>query len=1433
MPITLNHSNIGVQYNTGSNYIIETVKSDLYLRNEIVDTIVRDNIQAAPVTPIVSIQEGSNIYAVESYTYSGTANTADFTRVFPNNTVCDILIVGGGGGGGTGHGGGGGGGSVIYLRDISLQGQYNISVGNGGAPFPTRAQNAYNGNDSYIVKNGANIYLAKGGGGGAFAAPSSVGSNGGSGGGGQGSSSTGLGGTAVSTNIPSGVYGFAGGKGNTSDTLFAGGGGGGSETVGSDSTIINTTTQINGGNGGNGKQISITGNILRYGGGGGGGVSNAGANNIAGTGGLGGGGNGGLRVNGISGSNGFGGGGGGGGQDSSGDRVGGNGGSGIVIIRYLLGTIPSTNFLTEPTVISPAAFTESIRTFTHSGGTEAQTTHTITVGQNTICDILIVGGGGGGGNGDGTSNEPGGGGAGGIVYMVNKTLSSGTYKINVGKGGASNTNGNNSTITDNNNNTLTFDSISLIGKGGGKGATSASQTGSDGGSGGGGGNNITNGGLATQGNTFWNGTSYVAGGFNGGKATAGSRGGGGGGAGELGDTDGAGNGGDGVQVSITGTSTFYAGGGNAYPNGSTTRSDGGGGTLNGGVSQQNGGNALLNTGSGGSGAYGGSGYSGGSGGSGIVIIKFKSLADPIPEGSPITHKRLNFAYDLTKNVEYQAQLKTGVGGWRIVRYLPPNLGRWYSGNNFTSTSVNSTNIGTAYNYTNEWGVPFGTFDEMFFGTFDMTYWLRCLKTSVQGTYANDLRPIISSSSSSTSYSARWYQRDSELHEPWVSINDYHAAQQLMLYVENSDTRSGDLRNAYGGMCVLVRDSTSGTTISNPNTYTLNFPVPTIADINNNSNIVLRGVYDISLSTINSSIIPKSNQYIPKPTSFTNYAVERMYPPVRNFTAATTTVSGQTYGNGTYVVSYSSFLVSYEPFKCFNTSDTIGGHWPEATYTDGNYAGSAFIVAGYLGEWLKIQLPVAIKLTRFRFLKRTGSQVLLDRSPKDFKVYGSNDNITWVELVNKTGAVYNASYIYEQTTPEITNTYTYYGLVVNKLFSGATVLNFDEWYIYGQEVLPSSLSVRYNILNPTLDPVGAQWTYNSSNTNVYHMGRVGIGTKSPEYQLDVRGFIHTSVGGYTQTGSENWIIQSDRRIKENIVKASYEKCLENVKNIELYNFNFKDNCVNTNDRHQLGFIAQEVQQVYPKAVEVGKIILDNNQGINDLLTLNTTQIKYTLYGAVKNLIERVENIESRVEQIYNMTLSSNFKSPSSNISISIINTSNMTANTSNITTNTSNVSVSTSNIAVNTSNIATNTSNIAVSTSNIAVSTSNIATNTSNVSVSTSNIAVSTSNIAVSTSNIAVSTSNIAVSTSNVSVSTSNIAVSTSNINTSNIDTSNIDTSNINTSNINTSNIDTSNIDTSNIDTSNIDTSNIDTSNIDTSNIDTSNIDTSNIDTSNV
>jgi alpha-tubulin suppressor-like RCC1 family protein len=227
-------------------------------------------------------------------------------------------------------------------------------------------------------------------------------------------------------------------------------------------------------------------------------------------------------------------------------------------------------------------------------------------------------------------------------------------------------------------------------------------------------------------------------------------------------------------------------------------------------------------------------------------------------------KQITFTSDKTLNIEYLAQLKTGVGGWRIVRFLPPNLGRWYQGNYISGNTVNVPNIGTAYNYSNEWAVPFGTFDEMFFGTFDMTYWLQCLKTSVLGNYSGVVRPIIKSSSSSTPYSAIWYNRgDSASEDPWISINNHFASPSLMLYGDNSTGGWGYLRDDYGGMCVLVRDSTTGTLVPIPNKYRVTIDRKTRVKINNTQSYTLfdRGTYDIIMGNTETQIVNTSNPSI--------------------------------------------------------------------------------------------------------------------------------------------------------------------------------------------------------------------------------------------------------------------------------------------------------------------------------------------------------------------------------------------------------------------------------------------------------------------------------------------------------------------------------------------------------------------------------------------
>ena len=372
MPIILNHSNIGVQYSTGSNYIIETVKSDLYLRNETVDTIVRDNIQVAPVTPTTYVDSSGNVYAVESYIYSGSANTAGFTRVFTKNTTCDILIVGGGGGGGCGMGGGGGGGQVVHATNVNIPiCTYNIIVGSGGAGGVSN--NGTNGANS--VAFGATANGGGGGGGtGSWGTAAAVGIAGGSGGGGGANSANTLqsGGTVsfgtLGSILASAIrYGNAGGTGKYDSSSGGGGGGGGAGSAGTAGNSISK------GNGGNGVVINITGTSYYWAGGGGGAAWATSNGTGGGNGGLGGGGGGAfgagsdtsginglgginnniiqpLSTTGAAGANNTGSGGGAGTYNAN---AGGKGGSGIVIIRYLLGTIPATNYLTNEPVVSP------------------------------------------------------------------------------------------------------------------------------------------------------------------------------------------------------------------------------------------------------------------------------------------------------------------------------------------------------------------------------------------------------------------------------------------------------------------------------------------------------------------------------------------------------------------------------------------------------------------------------------------------------------------------------------------------------------------------------------------------------------------------------------------------------------------------------------------------------------------------------------------------------------------------------------------------------------------------------------------------------------------------------------------------------------------------------------------------------------------------
>jgi len=269
----------------------------------------------------VSTTQGGSATTYTNGTGSGT-HTAVTQRAFnpyagAPDTV-EYLVVAGGGGGGTNRGGGAGAGGLLQASGFAVSAgtALTVTVGAGGA---ANASSPYgqNGNDSVFSS-----ITATGGGAGAnnVSTGGEAGSNGGSGGGTRQEANTP--GTGVSG------QGNAGGIGSASGGGASGGGGAGASPAslaGSSSTL--------GGVGGTGLCSTITGQRVFYAGGGGGGGYSA----DGGIGGAGGGGAGSLfSATGANATPGTAntGGGGGGARDGAGTYSGGQGGSGIVIIRY-------------------------------------------------------------------------------------------------------------------------------------------------------------------------------------------------------------------------------------------------------------------------------------------------------------------------------------------------------------------------------------------------------------------------------------------------------------------------------------------------------------------------------------------------------------------------------------------------------------------------------------------------------------------------------------------------------------------------------------------------------------------------------------------------------------------------------------------------------------------------------------------------------------------------------------------------------------------------------------------------------------------------------------------------------------------------------------------------------------------------------------------
>lgn len=151
--------------------------------------------------------------------------------------------------------------------------------------------------------------------------------------------------------------------------------------------------------------------------------------------------------------------------------------------------------------------------------------------------------------------------------------------------------------------------------------------------------------------------------------------------------------------------------------------------------------------------------------------------------------------------------------------------------------------------------------------------------------------------------------------------------------------------------------------------------------------------------------------------------------------------------------------------------------------------------------------------------------------------------------------------------------------------------------------------------------------------------VGIGI-SPTRQLEL------GLNSAMKPTSSTWEITSDIRLKEDINDADLDICYNIVKNLKLRRYKWKEQFYPDGiqkDRYSVGFIANEVQNFYPKAVgliEKQQFLIKRGEinepaqftNLENVLTVDVDQIYKTTYGCVKKLIEKVEFLENEISKL---------------------------------------------------------------------------------------------------------------------------------------------------------------------------------------------------------
>ncbi len=167
----------------------------------------------------------------------------------------------------------------------------------------------------------------------------------------------------------------------------------------------------------------------------------------------------------------------------------------------------------------------------------------------------------------------------------------------------------------------------------------------------------------------------------------------------------------------------------------------------------------------------------------------------------------------------------------------------------------------------------------------------------------------------------------------------------------------------------------------------------------------------------------------------------------------------------------------------------------------------------------------------------------------------------------------------------------------------TGMAVSNYIIAGKHILSSSYIVASNGYDASLycDTGGMYFRFGNSGTqdNTYleisaSNGVTNFNSNSARniyFRCNGYRWVFVNAGeSYNDANTTSWTVGSDHRIKDNIKKANLNICYNNVKNINVYRYNYIDgfNKGTQHDKTQLGFIAQQVQLHFPKSVSRSKM-----------------------------------------------------------------------------------------------------------------------------------------------------------------------------------------------------------------------------------------------------